>query len=155
MPLATTTAEARGRTVLAARRLNTAATPAGAMDGMITTGHHIILLPKLAPSCSVKISAAVTSAPAAARPARLRSNRPVRMSMTARAAIAARGARLTSIVWPPQLPLVPGRNSWAFWRIPVLRTPQAFSSPPIKALAMSRICARVACGGMGGTSGSV
>ena len=82
MPLATTTAEASGRTVLAARRLNTAATPAGAMVGMITTGHHIILLPKLAPSCSVKISAAVTSAPAAASPARLRSKRPVRMSVT-------------------------------------------------------------------------
>src|ERR1700744_5066900 len=84
MPLATTTADASGRTVLAARRLNTAAKPAGAIDGMITTGHHIILLPKLAPSCSVKISAAVTNAPAAARPARLRSNRPVRMSVTAR-----------------------------------------------------------------------
>ena len=58
MPLATTTADAKGRMVLAARRLTTAATPAGAMDGMITTGHHIILLPKLAPSCSLKISAA-------------------------------------------------------------------------------------------------
>src|SRR5579875_2567196 len=75
-----------GSTVWAARRLKTAATPAGAMVGTMTTGHHIILLPKLAPSCSVKISAAVMTAPAAARAARERSKRPVLMSATARSA---------------------------------------------------------------------
>ena len=40
-----------GSTVFAARRLKTAAMPAGIAVGTTTTGHHIILLPKLAPSC--------------------------------------------------------------------------------------------------------
>ena len=50
MPLATIAALASGRTVRAARRENTAATPAGIAVGTTTIGHHIILLPKLAPS---------------------------------------------------------------------------------------------------------
>lgn len=78
---------ATGRTVFAALVLHTAAMPAGAIDGTITIGHHIILLPKLALSCSVKISAAVINAPTAASPARLRSKRPVRMSVIARLAV--------------------------------------------------------------------
>src|SRR4051812_10652338 len=41
------------------------------------------LLPKLAPSWEKKISPAVTAAPAAVRPARVRSKRPVRTSRTA------------------------------------------------------------------------
>ena len=39
-----------GSTVRAARAENTAAIPAGIAVGTTTTGHHIILLPKLAPS---------------------------------------------------------------------------------------------------------
>ena len=48
-----TRSDATGNTVLAARRLNTAAIPAGKSVGTITIGHHIILLPKLALSCDV------------------------------------------------------------------------------------------------------
>src|SRR5438128_1462573 len=77
-------AEASGRTVLAARLEKTAAIPAGIAVGRIATGHHIILLPKLAESCSVYISAAVIAAPAAVSAARLCSNRPVRTSRSAR-----------------------------------------------------------------------
>ena len=66
-------AEATGSAVLAIRRLNTPAIPAAAPTGPSATGIHIILLPKLALSCSKKISAAVTSAPAAVRADRLRS----------------------------------------------------------------------------------
>ena len=51
--------------------------PAAAPTGPSATGSHIILLPKLALSCSKKISAAVTSAPAAVKADRLRSKRPV------------------------------------------------------------------------------
>jgi len=51
--LAITSSDATGSTVLAARRLNTAATPAGRRVGTIKIGHHIILLPKLALSCEV------------------------------------------------------------------------------------------------------
>ncbi len=46
-------ADAIGSTVLAARRENTAAIPAGTRVGMMTIGHHIIRLPKLAESCEV------------------------------------------------------------------------------------------------------
>ena len=51
--------------------------PAAAPTGPSATGIHIILFPKLALSCSKKISAAVTSAPAAVSADRLRSKRPV------------------------------------------------------------------------------
>jgi hypothetical protein len=47
---------------LAIRWLKNPATPATAPTGPRVTGIHIILLPKLALSCSKKISAAVTSA---------------------------------------------------------------------------------------------
>src|SRR3954454_19986260 len=57
--------------------------PAGIAGGTATTAHHITLLPKLAPSWEKKISPAVTAAPAAVRPARVRSKRPVRTSRTA------------------------------------------------------------------------
>src|SRR3954467_2465165 len=57
--------------------------PAGIAVGTTTTGHHITLLPKLAPSWEKKISPAVTAAPAAVSPARVRSKRPVRTSRTA------------------------------------------------------------------------
>src|SRR3954453_16813550 len=57
--------------------------PAGIAVGTTTTGHHITLLPKLAPSWEKKISPAVTAAPAAVRPARVRSKRPGRTSRTA------------------------------------------------------------------------
>ena len=49
-PLITIAALANGSTVRAARAENTAATPAGTAAGTMTTGHHIILFPKLAPS---------------------------------------------------------------------------------------------------------
>ena len=48
---------------MAIRRLKKPATPAAAPTGPSATGSHIILLPKLALSCSKKISAAVTNAP--------------------------------------------------------------------------------------------
>src|SRR3954471_3395128 len=57
--------------------------PAGIAVGTTAIGHHIILLPKLAPSWEKKISPAVTAAPAAVSPARVRSKRPVRTSRTA------------------------------------------------------------------------
>src|SRR5512141_1801835 len=76
----------RGRTVRAARAENTAAIPAGIAVGTTTIGHHIILLPKLAPSWDRYISPAVTAAPTAVTAERLRSNRPVRTSATARRA---------------------------------------------------------------------
>jgi hypothetical protein len=76
-PLATMIAEATGSAVLAILLLKKPATPAAAPAGPSATGSHIILLPKLALSCSKKISAAVTSAPAAVRADRPRSNRPV------------------------------------------------------------------------------
>src|SRR3954454_15023993 len=57
--------------------------PAGVAGGAATTRHHITLLPKLAPSWEKKISPAVTAAPAAVSPARVRSKRPVRTSRTA------------------------------------------------------------------------
>src|SRR5438093_1281398 len=69
-------AEAIGRAVLAARLLNTPATPAATPTGPRATGIHIIRLPKLARSCSSQISAAVTAAPAAVRPDSVRSNLP-------------------------------------------------------------------------------
>ena len=72
-------AEAIGRAVLAIRLLKKPATPAAAPMGPSVTGTHIILLPKLALSCSKKISAAVISAPAAVSADRLRSKRPVSM----------------------------------------------------------------------------
>src|SRR6478672_10646433 len=77
-----------GSTVRAARGENTAATPAGTAAGTITTGHHIILFPKLAPSWDRYTSAAVIAAPAAVSAAMPRSNRPVRTSFTARPASA-------------------------------------------------------------------
>ena len=83
-PLATIAAEATGSAVLAIRRLQNPATPATAPTGPSATGTHIILLPKLALSCSKKISAAVTSAPAAVSADRLRSNRPVSTLRTIR-----------------------------------------------------------------------
>src|SRR6478609_1842005 len=70
-------AEARGSAVLAIRRLKKPATPAAAPIGPSTTGSHIILLPKLALSCSKKISAAVTSAPTAVSADSARSKWPV------------------------------------------------------------------------------
>src|SRR6476661_1998292 len=78
-----------GNTVRAARAENTAATPAGTAAGTMTTGHHIILFPKLAPSWDRYTSAAVSAAPAAVSAAMPRSNRPVRTSFTARPASAA------------------------------------------------------------------
>ena len=45
-------AEATGSAVLAIRRLKNPATPAAAPTGPSATGIHIILLPKLALSCS-------------------------------------------------------------------------------------------------------
>jgi hypothetical protein len=45
-------ADSSGRAVLASRRLKNPATPAAAPTGPKTTGSHIILLPKLALSCS-------------------------------------------------------------------------------------------------------
>ena len=82
--MATIAAEAMGSAVLAIRRLQNPATPAAAPTGPSATGSHIILLPKLALSCSKKISAAVTSAPAAVRADRLRSKRPVSTLRTIR-----------------------------------------------------------------------
>ena len=73
-----------GNAVLAIRSLKNPATPAAAPIGPRATGTHIILLPKLALSCSKKISAAVTSAPAAVRAERLRSKCPVRTLRTIR-----------------------------------------------------------------------
>ena len=66
-------AEATGSAVLAIRLLKTPAMPAATPAGPSATGSHIIRLPKLALSCSKKISAAVTSAPAAVSADRLRS----------------------------------------------------------------------------------
>src|SRR3954466_5539031 len=83
MPLTTIAALASGSTVRAARSEKTAATPAGIAVGTTTTGHHMTLLPKLAPSWEKKISPAVTAAPAAVRAERVRSKRPVRTSRTA------------------------------------------------------------------------
>src|SRR5580693_4361370 len=77
-------ADATGSAVLAIRRLNTPAMPAAAPTGPSATGNHIIRLAKLALSCSKKISAAVTSAPAAVSADRLRSKWPVSMSRTTR-----------------------------------------------------------------------
>src|SRR3954453_9281958 len=57
--------------------------PAGIAVGTTTTGHHMTLLPKLAPSWEKKISPAVTAAPAAVRAERVRSKRPVRTSRVA------------------------------------------------------------------------
>ena len=48
-----------------------------------------------------------------------------------------------------------GRNSCTFCLIPVRMTPSASSSPASIALAASLNCSKVACGGMGGKSGSV
>src|SRR5580698_2911987 len=84
MPLATMHADASGSAVLAIRRLKNPAMPAAAPTGPSPTGIHIILLPKLALSCSKKISAAVTSAPAAVRADKLRSKRPVSTLRTIR-----------------------------------------------------------------------
>ena len=70
-------AEASGNAVLAIRRLKKPAMPAAAPTGPSATGIHIILLPKLALSCSKKISAAVITAPAAVKADKLRSKRPV------------------------------------------------------------------------------
>ena len=126
-----TRSDASGSTVLAARRLNTAAIPAGRMVGTTTIGHHIILLPKLALSCEVKISPVVTIAPAAARPASVRSNRPVRTSCSARPPplpVAAAGGEQRSSAGS-SLSLRPGRNSCTFCLIPVGMTARAFSSP--------------------------
>src|SRR5919202_5897384 len=83
MPLATIAALASGSTVRAARSEKTAAMPAGIAVGTTATGHHMTLLPKLAPSCEKKISPAVTAAPAAVSAERVRSKRPVRTSRTA------------------------------------------------------------------------
>ncbi len=47
-----------------------------------------------------------------------------------------------------------GRNSWALVLMPSLMTPHRLVSPLIRALAMSSICSRSACGGIGGMSGS-
>ena len=77
-------ADASGNAVFAARRLNTPATPAATPTGPSATGSHIIRLPKLARSCSIQISAAVTSAPAAVSPDRVRSNRPCSTSRSSR-----------------------------------------------------------------------
>ncbi len=77
-------AEATGSAVLAIRRLKKPATPAAAPTGPSATGSHIIRLPKLALSCSRKISAAVTRAPAAVSADRLRSKRPVSTLATIR-----------------------------------------------------------------------
>ena len=49
-PLSTIAALLTGSTVLAARREKNPAAPAGIAVGTTTIGHHIILLPKLAPS---------------------------------------------------------------------------------------------------------
>src|SRR5437016_7894235 len=76
-------AEANGSTVLAAFGDATAAIPAGIAVGTMTTGHHIILLPKLAPSCEKKISAAVMAAPPAVSADSDLSKRPVRTSCRA------------------------------------------------------------------------
>src|ERR671935_1031536 len=81
-PLATTAAEASGRNVLARRLDATPATPAATAIGVSATGHHITLLPKLALSCSRKISAPVTSAAPADSPESARSNRPCSMFHT-------------------------------------------------------------------------
>ena len=64
---------------------NTAAIPAGTAVGTITTGHYIILFPKLAPSWDRKPSAAVTAAPTAVAADSVRSNRLVRIVSTATA----------------------------------------------------------------------
>jgi hypothetical protein len=64
------------------RPLKKPATPAAAPIGPRATGSHIILFPKLALSCSKKISAAVIMAPAAVSAAKLRSKRPVSMLRT-------------------------------------------------------------------------
>ena len=87
-------AEAIGSAVLAARRLKNPATPATAPTGPSATGIHIILLPKLALSCSKLISAAVTSAPAAVSADRLRSKRPVCTFRTSRSIPCAGGRGL-------------------------------------------------------------
>src|SRR5690348_4197050 len=87
-------AEATGSAVFAIRWLKKPATPAAAPTGPSAIGTHIILLPKLALSCSKKISAAVTSAPAAVSADRLRSKRPVSMLRTIR-------SRRCSVMSPP------------------------------------------------------
>ena len=62
--MAAIAAEAVGSAVFAIRRLQNPAIPATTPTGPGTTGTHIIVLPKLALSCS-KVSAAATSDPAA------------------------------------------------------------------------------------------
>ena len=151
IPLATTMAEASGSTVFAARRENTAATPAGAIVGTITIGHHIILFPKLAPSCSVKISAAVITAPAAASPAMPRSKRPVRMFST-HPRRQLRGAGFCCSASP-----VPSAGQELLRLLPDTGLQH---SPGVLVTADERfgrvgICCLVAWGGIGGTSGSV
>src|SRR3954471_13654966 len=76
-------AEVIGRAVWAARGLTSPAIPAAAPTGPSATGSHIILFPKLALSCSKKISAAVMTAPAPVRTDSVRPNSPCRTSWIA------------------------------------------------------------------------
>src|SRR5690625_3291562 len=84
MPLATMAHEARGRAGFAIRALIAPAIPAATPTGPIATGAHIHRSPKLAASCSKKISAAVIAEPAAINADNDRSNRPVATSHSAR-----------------------------------------------------------------------
>src|SRR5579884_38557 len=81
-PLAATTPDTSGSTVLARRWLNTPHTPATAATGVRATGSHIMRFEKLAESCSSQISAPVTTADTAVRADSACSKRPCSTSLT-------------------------------------------------------------------------